>query len=124
MCVTNLLIKMVYSSLQQELAKSKDFILMVPVHIFNLKNVSLINTSSSVQVSPFRRHDNWIRDAVICYLSFPKHILCTASSVPIYTPMIQSHMEFSIPVHDVLCTLISNRVWEALNPGSMCLKGC
>lgn len=74
--------------------------------------------SSSVQVSPFRRHRNWICDAVTCYLSFPKCTLCTAYSIPIYNPTIQSNMEFSVPAHDVLCSLI------VIVIGKHCIRKC
>lgn len=49
--------------------------------------------SSSVQVSPFRRHGNWISDAVTGYLSFPKCTLGTAYSISIHNPTIQSNMD-------------------------------
>lgn len=62
--------------------------------------------SSSVQVSPFRRHSNWISDAVTGYLSFPKCTLRTAYSIPISNPTTQSNMEFSVPAPDMLCSLI------------------
>lgn len=58
---------------------------------------------SSIQVSPYRRHSNWISDAVTCLL---KCTLRTAYSIPNYNPVIQSNMEFSIPAHSVLCSVI------------------
>lgn len=71
--------------------------------------------SSSVQVSPFRRHNNWISDAVTGHLSFPK---CTPLYCLLYSYLLSNNTEQhgvlnSSPQHALQSN--SNCGWETLN---------